>query len=236
MPTLDWALRLTTTVVVPAAVGLLMLSGPLMATFFGYGAFTDHHVLMSSYALMAYSMGLIGFSMVKVLAPGYFARQDTRTPVRIGLIALSFNMAFNICVVVPAFLMDFPVPHVLLAVSTGLSAIINSTLLYRGLRRDGIYRPSPAWGKLLPAGRAREPRHGRLPLVGFGRLVGLDRLVGRAPRRLAGPLGRRRGGGLLRRARPVRYAPQGPEASIIAGHDFPIRQGHADSTWFQALS
>ena len=147
--TLDWALRLTMTVVAPAAVGLLMLSGPLMATFFGYGAFTDHHVLMSSYALMAYSMGLIGFSLVKVLAPGYFARQDTRTPVKIGLISLSFNMAFNVCVVVPAFLMDFPVPHVLLAVSTGLSAIINSTLLYRGLRRDGIYRPSPAWRKLL---------------------------------------------------------------------------------------
>jgi putative peptidoglycan lipid II flippase len=148
--TLDWALRLTMTVVAPAAVGLLMLSGPLMATFFGYGAFTDHHVLMSSYALMAYSMGLIGFSLVKVLAPGYFARQDTRTPVKIGLISLSFNMAFNVCVVVPAFLMDFPVPHVLLAVSTGLSAIINSTLLYRGLRRGGIFRPSPAWRRLLP--------------------------------------------------------------------------------------
>ena len=68
--TLDWALRLTMTVVAPAAVGLLMLSGPLMATIFGYGAFTDHHVLMSSYALMAYSLGLIGFSLVKVLAPG----------------------------------------------------------------------------------------------------------------------------------------------------------------------
>ena len=134
----------------PAAVGLLMLSGPLIATIFGYGAFTDRDVLMCGYALMAYSFGLIGFSLVKVLAPGYFARQDTKTPVKIGLISLSFNMAFNLCVVVPAFLMDFPVPHVLLAVSTGLSAIINSTLLYRGLRRDGIYRPSPAWRKLLP--------------------------------------------------------------------------------------
>jgi len=148
--TLDWALRLTMTVVVPAAVGLLMLSGPLIATFFGYGAFTDHHVLMTGYALMAYSLGLVGFSLVKVLAPGYFARQDTRTPVRIGLISLAFNMAFNVCVVVPAFLMDFPVPHVLLAVSTGLSAVINSTLLYRGLRRDGIYEPSAAWRRLLP--------------------------------------------------------------------------------------
>ena len=148
--TLDWALRLTMTVVVPASVGLLMLSGPLIATIFGYGAFTDRDVLMCAYALMAYSFGLLGFSMVKVLAPGYFARQDTKTPVKVGIIALAFNMAFNVGVVVPAFLNGFPVPHVLLAVSTGLSALINATLLYRGLRRDGIYRPSAAWRRLLP--------------------------------------------------------------------------------------
>ncbi len=148
--TLDWALRLTLTVVAPAAIGLLMLSGPLIATIFGYGAFKDRDVLMCSYALMAYSFGLVGFSMVKVLAPGYFARQDTRTPVKVGLIALSVNIVFNVSVVVPAFLLGFPVPHVLLAVSTGLSALINSTLLYRGLRREGIYRPSAAWKRLLP--------------------------------------------------------------------------------------
>jgi putative peptidoglycan lipid II flippase len=148
--TLDWALRLTVTVVVPAAIGLLMLAGPLMSTLFGYGAFTEYHVLMSGYALMAYSFGLFGFSMVKVLAPGYYARQDTRTPVKVGLIALATNMGFNVAVVVPAFLLGFPYPHILLAVSTGLSAIINSTLLYRGLRRDGIYRPTSAWRKLLP--------------------------------------------------------------------------------------
>jgi len=147
--TLDWALRLTLMIVVPAAVGLLMLAGPLVATIFGYGAFTDRDVLMCSYALMAYSLGLIGFSMVKVLAPGYFARQDTRTPVKIGIIALGINMGFNLLVVVPAFLKGFPVPHVLLAVSTGLSAIFNATLLYRGLRRSGVYQPSPAWRRLL---------------------------------------------------------------------------------------
>jgi putative peptidoglycan lipid II flippase len=148
--TLDWALRLTLTVVVPAAVGLLMLAGPLIATIFGYGAFTERDVLMCGYALMAYSLGLVGFSMVKVLAPGYFARQDTKTPVKVGLIALSLNMGFNLGVVVPAFLLGFPVPHILLAVSTGLSALVNSALLYRGLRREGIYQPSGAWRKLLP--------------------------------------------------------------------------------------
>ena len=148
--TLDWALRLTITVVAPAAVGLLMLSGPLIATIFGYGAFTDRDVLMCGYALMAYSFGLVGFSMVKVLAPGYFARQDTKTPVKVGLIALSINMAFNLGVVVPAFLLGFAVPHVLLAVSTGMSALVNSALLYRGLRREGIFQPSAAWKKLVP--------------------------------------------------------------------------------------
>ena len=148
--TLDWALRLTITIVTPAAVGLLMLSGPLMSTIFGYGEFTEHHVLMSGYALMAYSLGLIGFSLVKVLAPGYFARQDTKTPVKVGIIALSINMGFNLAVVLPVFLSGFPVPHALLALSTGLSAIINATMLYRGLRRDGVYAPSGAWRKLLP--------------------------------------------------------------------------------------
>ena len=148
--TLDWALRLTMTIVTPAAIGLLFLSAPLIATIFGYGAFTDRDVLMCSYALMAYSLGLIGFSLVKVLAPGYFARQDTRTPVKVGLIALSINMIFNLAVVVPAFLAGFPVPHVLLALSTSLSALVNAALLLRGLRRDGIYAPSVEWRRLLP--------------------------------------------------------------------------------------
>ena len=176
----------------PAAVGLLMLAGPLIATIFGYGAFTDRDVLMCGYALMAYSLGLIGFSLVKVLAPGYFARQDTRTPVKIGLIALSFNMAFNVCVVVPAFLMDLPVPHVLLAVSTGP---FGDHQLDAAVSRPAPGRRLPAVGgvaQAAAAGRPREPRHGRLPVVGLGRLVGLDRLVGAAPRRLARALRRRR--------------------------------------------
>jgi putative peptidoglycan lipid II flippase len=148
--TLDWALRLTVTIATPAAVGLLMLAGPLIATIFGYGKFDGRDVLMCSYALMAYSLGLIGFSLVKVLAPGYFARQDTRTPVKVGIIALSVNMGFNLAVVVPAYLAGFPVPHALLALSTGLSALLNATLLYRGLRLRGVYTPSGNWRRLLP--------------------------------------------------------------------------------------
>jgi putative peptidoglycan lipid II flippase len=98
---------------------------------------------------MAYSWGLLGFSLVKVLAPGYFARQDTRTPVRVSLIAFSVNMILNVVIVLPAYWLGFPAPHVLLATSTSLAAAINTVLLWRGLKRDGIYRPEPGWPRLL---------------------------------------------------------------------------------------
>jgi putative peptidoglycan lipid II flippase len=147
--TLDWSLRLVLLIVTPAAVALLVIAGPLTATMFGYGQFTARDVQMATYALMAYSWGLLGFSLVKVLAPGYFARQDTKTPVRVGLIALGVNMGVNLAVVLPAHYAGFPVPHVLLATSTCLSAAVNTFLLWRGLRRDGVYRPAPGWGRLL---------------------------------------------------------------------------------------
>jgi putative peptidoglycan lipid II flippase len=146
--TLDWSLRLVLLIVTPAAVALLVIAGPLTATIFGYGQFTTRDVEMATYALMAYSWGLVAFSLVKVLAPGYFARQDTKTPVRVGLIALGVNMGVNIAVVLPAHHAGFPVPHVLLATSTCLSAAVNTFLLWRGLRRDGVYRPAPGWGRL----------------------------------------------------------------------------------------
>jgi putative peptidoglycan lipid II flippase len=147
--TLDWALRLVILLVSPAAVAMLAFSGPLTATTFGYGKFSAHDVDMASYALMAYSWGLIGFSLVKVLAPGYFARQDTKTPVRVALIALGCNMALNIGVVLPAKHFGFPAPHILLATSTCVSAAINTTLLWRGLVKAGVYRPKPGWGVLI---------------------------------------------------------------------------------------
>ena len=147
--TLDWALRLVLIIVMPAAVALLVIAGPLTATIFGYGQFSARDVQMSTWALMAYSWGLLGFSLVKVLAPGYFARQDTKTPVRVGLIALGVNMSLNVGVVLPAHYLGFPAPHVLLATSTCASAAVNTLLLWRGLRRDGVYRPGPGWPRLL---------------------------------------------------------------------------------------
>jgi putative peptidoglycan lipid II flippase len=147
--TLDWSLRLVLLIVTPAAVALFVIAGPLTATIFGYGEFGARDIEMATYALMAYSWGLLGFSLVKVLAPGYFARQDTKTPVKVGLIALGVNMGINVAVVLPAHLAGFPVPHVLLATSTCISAAVNTFLLWRGLRRDGVYRPGAGWWRLL---------------------------------------------------------------------------------------
>jgi len=147
--TLDWALRLVIVLASPAAVAMLVFAGPMTATIFGYGKFSDRDVQMASYALMAYSWGLLAFSLVKVLAPGYFARQDTKTPVRVALIGLGINMAINLFIVLPAYWAGFPIPHVLLATATCTGAAINSFLLWRGLKRAGVYTPRVGWRALL---------------------------------------------------------------------------------------
>jgi putative peptidoglycan lipid II flippase len=147
--TLDWAMRLTMLVTVPATLGLVLLAGPLTATIYGHGHFVARDVLMGGYALMGASFGLLGYSLVKVLAPGYYARQDTRTPVRIGLVALAVTMAFNLVVVVPAWYLGFPAPHALLALSPGVGAYVNVWLLHRGLTRQGVFLPTPHWTALL---------------------------------------------------------------------------------------
>jgi putative peptidoglycan lipid II flippase len=147
--TLDWALRLTFVIAVPASVGLFLLAGPMLSTLFQYGEFTVRDVQMASSALMAYAVGMFGFTLAKILAPAFFARQDTTTPVRVGLIALGATMAFNVFVVLPWTLMDGEAPHTGLAIATSLGAFVNAGLLYRGLRRAGVYQPLPGWGPLL---------------------------------------------------------------------------------------
>jgi putative peptidoglycan lipid II flippase len=135
--TLDWAMRWTWLITVPAAAGLFVLAGPVLATLFEYGAFASHDTAMARMSLMAYAFGLIGFSYVKVLAPGYFSRQDTKTPVRIGIIALVANMVMNVAIVVPWVMLGYPGAHAGLALATSISAALNASMLYRGLRRDG---------------------------------------------------------------------------------------------------
>lgn len=148
--TLDWALRLTVVLVAPAAVGMLFFAGPMVATIFGYRRFTGADVQMASWALMAYSWGLMTFSLIKVLAPGYFARQDTRAPVRAAMIGFAVTMLVNVAVVLPAAKLGFPAPHVLLATSTCLGSAVNAWLLWRGLRRNGALHLSSVWRTLLP--------------------------------------------------------------------------------------
>ena len=140
--TLDWALRWVFLIGVPAAVALALMAGPMLATMFGYGALGGRGVEMAALSLVAYAGGLLPFILIKVLAPGYFSRQDTRTPVRIGVIAMVANMVLNLILV-------FPLAHAGLALATTLSACINATLLWRGLRADGVYQQLDGWGSFL---------------------------------------------------------------------------------------
>ena len=146
---LDWALRLVLLVAAPAAVGLFMLAGPALTTIFYGGRFGVEDVEMARLSLMAYAFGLLGFMLVKVLVPGYFARQDTRTPVRIGVIALLTNMVMNVVIVVPWSYSGLTGPHAGLAVATSLSAFLNAGLLYRGLRREGVLVHEPGLGRFI---------------------------------------------------------------------------------------
>jgi putative peptidoglycan lipid II flippase len=118
----------------------------MIATLFNYGAFGAEDVRMAGYSLMAYSFGLMAFTMVKILAPGYFSRQDTRTPVKISVIALLTNIVLNLLIVLPMLWLELPAPHAGLALATGLAAALNAFLLYRGLRRLDVYRPGSGWG------------------------------------------------------------------------------------------
>jgi putative peptidoglycan lipid II flippase len=143
--TLDWALRLVLLLASPAAVGMLCFAGPMTAMIFGYRHFTPEDVQKTAYALMAYSWGLLGFSFVKVLVPGYYARQNARQPVRIAMTALAVTIGLNVLVVLPAAKLGFPNPHVLVATSTCIGAAINALLLWRGLAREGVLVHTPGW-------------------------------------------------------------------------------------------
>jgi putative peptidoglycan lipid II flippase len=113
----------------------------MIATLFLSDVFTAEDVRMARQSLTAYSVGLLAFILIKVLAPAYYAQQDTRTPVRIGMIAMAANMVFNLVLI-------FPLQHAGLALATSLSAYLNAWLLWRGLRRGEIYRPGAGWGRL----------------------------------------------------------------------------------------
>ncbi|MFT5575543.1 MAG: putative peptidoglycan lipid II flippase [Bermanella sp.] len=142
--TLDWALRSVMLLGVPAAAALFILAEPVLITLFQYGELDLRDVKMATFSLRAYTLGLLAFMLIKVLAPGYFARQDTKTPVKIGVIAMAANMVFNLAFAIPLHY-SFQLGHVGLALATALSAWLNAALLFAGLRRKGAYHAQRGW-------------------------------------------------------------------------------------------
>lgn len=142
--TLDWAMRLVLLIAVPAALALMLLATPILTTLFQYGKYSAHDIAMAAWSLQAYSFGLVAFMLIKILAPGYFSRQDTKTPVKYGIIAMVSNMVLNIAFVWPLYTY-MNLGHVGLALATSCSAFINAGLLLWGLRRMDVYRPEPGW-------------------------------------------------------------------------------------------
>ncbi len=135
--TLHWALSLIVLIALPATAALLLLAKPILTTLFQYGAFGPGDVDKATWSLRAYALGLTAFMLIKVLAPGYYARQDMKTPVRIGIIAMVANMVMNPMLIFP-LMWIFDLGHVGLALATSLAAWLNAGLLYRGLRREGL--------------------------------------------------------------------------------------------------
>ncbi|MEE4662011.1 MAG: murein biosynthesis integral membrane protein MurJ [Halieaceae bacterium] len=146
--TLDWALRAVLLIGFPAAVALTLLAKPILITLFQYGALEADDVTMAAYSLRAYCLGLLAFMLVKVLAPGFYARQDMATPVRIGIRAMVANMFLNLALVTPLYLY-FNLGHVGLALATSLAAWLNAGLLFRGLQQVDVLAFQPGWRLFL---------------------------------------------------------------------------------------
>ncbi|MFT7558455.1 MAG: putative peptidoglycan lipid II flippase [Flavobacteriales bacterium] len=142
--TIDWALRLILLISVPSTVALFILSEPILITLFRYGEMLESDLQMSSLSMKAYAIGLSAFMLIKVLASAYFSRQDMKTPVRIGIIAMISNMVMNLIFVIP-LAYYFGLGHVGLALATACSGCLNMGMLYRGLRRANVYHPRSGW-------------------------------------------------------------------------------------------
>ncbi|MEK1943612.1 MAG: murein biosynthesis integral membrane protein MurJ [Pseudomonas sp.] len=141
---LDWGLRLCFLLALPCALALAIISEPLTVSLFQYGKFSAHDAQMTQYALIAYSVGLLGIILVKVLAPGFYARQNIKTPVRIALGTLVATQLMNL-----VFFFTLPYPHAGLSLSIGLAACLNAGLLFWQLRKQQLFVPQPGWGVFM---------------------------------------------------------------------------------------
>ena len=139
---LDWGLKLMLLLGLPAALCMVLMADALVATLFHYGAFNASDVSQTRLAVMAYSVGLVGLLTIKILAPGFYAKQDIRTPVKIAIGVLVLTQVMNL------FLVPW-LAHAGLALAIGLGACLNALALYVGLRRKKIYQPAPGWGAFL---------------------------------------------------------------------------------------
>jgi putative peptidoglycan lipid II flippase len=162
---LDWGLRTALLISLPAMLGLMLLAEPIVATLFQHGRFTAHDVDMTALSLTALSFGLPAFALVKVLAPAFYARQDTRSPVRAGVAAMAANMLLNIVFVAMLFFLwrgqdgladgwlagiaRVPGLHMALALASALASYLNLWLLWRSLQRERIFLRQPGWGRHL---------------------------------------------------------------------------------------
>ncbi len=160
---LDWGLRLTLLIAVPAMLALLLLAEPLVSTLFQNGSFTAFDAHMATLSVLALAGGLPAYALVKVLLPAFYSRQDTRTPVRAGVMALVANMVFNLAFIVLLFelwatpaqhhmgwfdaIAKVPGLHVALAIASTLSSYLNFLLLWHWLKRAGVYQPDAGWGR-----------------------------------------------------------------------------------------
>jgi len=136
--TIDWALQLLLFIGVPSAVGLLVLAGPILATLIQHGAFNADDVVQTQKSLMAFSVGLPAFMLVKNLASAFYSRQNIKTPVKVAAVAMAVNLVFNLILI-------WPLRHAGLALSTSIAAWFNAGFLYYFLRRRGIYQPQIQW-------------------------------------------------------------------------------------------
>ena len=139
---LDWGLRLCFLLVMPCSAALALLSEPLTVSLFQYGRFDAHDALMTQRALVAYAVGLLGIILVKVLAPGFYAQQNIKTPVKIALFTLAVTQVLNLILI-------GPLQHVGLALAIGLAACLNAGLLFWQLRRHNLFTPQPGWTGFL---------------------------------------------------------------------------------------
>jgi putative peptidoglycan lipid II flippase len=196
---LDWGLRNTLMISVPAALGLMLLCTPLVATLFQHGHFTAFDTRMTALSVFGLSFGLPAFALVKVVLPAFYARQDTKTPVRAGVSALVANLVLIIAILAVLYVLWVPdalqaqgvwqglahTPglHLALGIASALASYLNLGLLWRWLRRDGVYQPQPGWGRF--AMRLLLACAAMAAVVGLGLHVGPDFTSAPVPARLA---------------------------------------------------